>query len=104
MATTVGTPAPLLLPAGSHKFEVITDMVEISVPLSGTYPEGLPVSGDFNLAPEEGVLLFGTLVEVLFAYKLYPALEPDHRFVIAGMEKNEGNLTIVGRIVKVEEE
>ena len=101
---SVGTPAPMFMPAANHKFKDIVGMVEVVVPLRGEYPEGLPVSGPFDIAPEEGVLLFGTMVQVMFAFKLYPALEPKQRFVISGMEQQEEELVIVGRIVEFVED
>lgn len=103
MTTTVGTPAPLFMPAGNHTFKEVTGLVDVSVPIRGEYPEGLPVSGSFDLAPEPGVLLFGTMVQVLFALGKYPALEPSQRFVISGLEQQDEELVVVGRIVEIVE-
>jgi hypothetical protein len=100
----VGTPAPLLLPAGNHKFEAVTEQVEFVVPLRGKFPEDFPLQGEFDLSPAPGVLLMGRLVEVLFAFRAYPAMASNQRFILAGLEMQEEELVVVGRIVKIEEE
>lgn len=101
---TVGTPAPLLMPAGQHKFKEVTDLVEVSVPIRGEFPEGIQMQGSYDISPEKGVVLFGTLIQALFALNRYPAMSGDERFLISGIELQEEELVVVGRVVKLLEE
>ena len=100
----VGTPAPSWMPAASYKFEHKTGLTEITVPIKGNYPADFSKQGDYDICPEEGIILFGTLTEVLFAHRIYPALEKNQRYVISGLNIADGSITVVGRVVELLEE
>lgn len=96
----VGTPSACLLPAAQYSFNCVTALTTLTVPIRGEFPEGAPRGGTFDICPESGVFLFGTLMEVLFAYGVYPSLQPRELFVISGLEVDEDNLHVVGRVVE----
>ncbi len=96
----VGTPSACLLPAAQYNLSCVTALTTLTVPIRGEFPEGSPRGGTFDICPEPGVFLFGTLMEALFAYKVYPGLQPRELFVISGLEVDEGDIHVVGRIVE----
>ena len=99
-----GTPPALLMPARPHRFRFKSDLVNLVVPIRGTFPKTYNrVEGPFNLNPEPGVLLYGTMVDVLFAHIEYPSLEDNQRFVILGTELHDedNEFHIIGRVVEL---
>jgi len=99
--SVIGIPSACLLPVFRYKFEEITELRVIEVPLRGVYPQDSNFSGSFNIMPEEGIFLFGTINAVLLSFGKYPKLNEDEIFVIAGLEKNnDDTLNIVGRILR----
>jgi len=102
----VGTPPPVFLPARSYKYEYVTSMESLSVPLRGEYPEASGRSGVYDISPQEGVILFGTLMEVIFAHHAYPKMADNQRFTILGLEiEEDGNqISVMGRVLQFSEE
>jgi hypothetical protein len=103
MYSATGTPSLMFVPAENYEVEYITDLVEVAVPIKGVFPDDYKKKGEFNLCPEEGLFLEGTLLDVLFAFKAYPKLEGDERFVLAGRSTDVENnkLTLVGRVIRL---
>lgn len=97
---TVGVPAPSLGPATAKKYRELTALLEIVVPVRGAYPDGFSKTGEYDISPKDGVFLFGLLTEVLLAHHVYPKLEKDQSFVIAGFDLHDGMITLVGRVVE----
>ena len=98
---TIGIPAASLGPAKPKKYKELTALMEIAVPVRGSYPEDFGKQGSYDISPSEGVFLFSVLTEVLLAYKAYPNLQEGQSFVIAGFDLHEEILTVAGRIVEV---
>lgn len=102
--SVVGTPSACFLPAASHTFNYVTGLTSLVVPVRGEYPEGAPRSGPFDVCPESGVIFFGTLLEALFGFGVYPDLEAHQRFVLSGVEVTDDEVRVVGRIIEFVEE
>lgn len=91
----VGTPPPVLLAARSHKLNYHEEVHTLTVPIRGE---------SHDICPEEGVFLFGTLIETLFSAHKYPALEDNQMFILLGLEFDKETVSLVGRIAdKVED-
>jgi len=97
---TVGVPSASLGPATAKRYKELTGLSEISVPVRGSYPEDFSKDGTYDICPSEGVFLFGLLTEVLLAHHVYPKLEKDQSFVIAGFDFQDDTITLVGRVVE----
>lgn len=99
-----GTPPPVFMPARPYAFEFGSEVEEITVPLRGEYPKSSGRVGSYDISPEPGSILFGTLTEVLFYFRSYPKLEDNERFVILGLDIAEGGITVVGQLLRFLEE
>lgn len=100
-----GTPSAIFLPVGNYKLNSLTELVDITMPIVGTFREGSPRAGEsYNIIPEDGVVLFGVMLEVMLYNGFYPTLGENHRFVIAGLDVSGATITVVGRIVEIVEE
>lgn len=95
-----GTPPPLFLPAMDHRFEFTSAIESLTVPIRGDFPQASGKTGSFDICPEEGVILFGVLLEVLFAYRTYPKLTPKEGFVVLGLELIDNQISVMGRSVR----
>ena len=91
----VGTPPPVLMPARSHKLQYAGEVYMVTVPIKGE---------SYDICPEEGVFLFGTLVETLFALGKYPDLQDNQIFVILGVETEGEDISLVGRVTNILED
>jgi hypothetical protein len=100
---SVGVPSASLGPAKPRKLKELTGLTELVVPVRGDYPAGFGKEGTYDICPEEGVFLFGTLTEALFAHGVYPALKADELYIISGIDLKDDVLTVVGRVVEVVE-
>lgn len=98
-----GTPPAVLLPALPYEFEFVSGIEDITVPLRGAYPESINKEGTFDICPKEGVVLFGVLNEILFSYRSYPALKSDELFAILGLELDDDQISVVGRVIRMKE-
>lgn len=96
-----GLPAASFLPLDRYKFKYLTGLASLTVPVRGTFPEGSGFSGDYDICPGPGVVLFGTLTQVILGLGKYPTLEGNQRFVLAGTEIEGDNLTVIGRVVEL---
>lgn len=95
----VGVPSACILPAARYQFRQMSDLLTITLPARGFFPEESPFNGQFDIAPEPGVFLFGKITEVLFAFDKYPKLEENQRFVLSGVElDDEDQVNLVGKI------
>lgn len=99
----VGTPPPSFLPARPHKHSYLTEPQAVSVPTRGEFPEDSGFKGEFDISPAEGVVLMGTLTQVMFAYRAYPNLEDTQRFVLLGVEVQDDKTVVIGRVAEFEE-
>ena len=98
----VGTPSACFLPARRYEFSYLTGLVELSVPIRGVFPADSSKPGaEYDVVPEEGQVMFGTLLEALFAFRKYPSLDDGQYFVISGVETADGCVTVLGRIVEI---
>lgn len=101
-----GTPSASFLPASEYKFESVTGLVSLTLPIRGVYQEGPLAGNSYDICPKPGVFLFGTMSEVLFSFKIYPELTARQLFVISGVDLSEedNELTIFGRVATFVEE
>lgn len=97
----VGVPAASLAPAKPRKFKELTGLLELAIPVRGAFPLDFNRQGNYDICPEEGVILFGLLTEALLAHKVYPDLGENQLFILAGVEVEVNVLTVVGRVVEV---
>lgn len=96
-----GVPAASFSPLGKYSLKEVTDLVSISIPIRGSYPEGSVLTGEFNICPEPGVILFGDLTKVMLVLGKYPKLTQNQNFVIAGLELDGDSIVIVGRVYEL---
>lgn len=96
----VGTPSACFMPAAKYKFRYVSELMSLTVPIRGTRQDESPHGGTFDICPKPGVFLFGTLLEVLFTQRVYPALTENQRFVLSGLEVDGEELHVVGRIIE----
>lgn len=97
----IGTPSACFLPARQYEFNYITGLVSLEVPVRGEFPEESPRAGEvYDICPEEGQVLFGTLLEVFFAFRKYPALEEGQHFVISAIESGSEVVAVIGRVIE----
>lgn len=98
----LGTPSACFIPAAAYRLKEITGIQAVSVPIRGSYPEDSPQGGAFDVCPEPGLVLFGTLLQTLFAFKAYPALLPGQLFALSGVEINEedNKVVVIGRVLE----
>ena len=94
----VGLPSACLLPIGKYIMQETGAPSSVEVPISGTFEDG----SVYNICPEDGIVLMGELVKVLYNLNKYPRLVSDERLIIMGLDTDleEGTVTVVGRIVK----
>ena len=98
---SVGVPSASFGPAKPRKFKELTGLTELAIPVRGSYPEDFGKEGEYDICPEEGVLLFGLLTEALLAHNVYPSLKDEELYIISGIDLKEDVLTVVGRVVEV---
>jgi len=97
----IGTPAAGFMPARRHNFSYASALVSLEIPVRGVFPEGSQRAGAlYDIYPEEGLVLFGTMLEVLFAYHKYPALNDDQFFAISAIEVEGDVISIVGQALE----
>lgn len=99
-----GLPAASFIPLGKYKFKHLTGLASVNVPVRGTYPPGCGIEGTYDICPEPGAVLFGTLTQVMLVTGKYPTLEKNQRFVLAGIELAGDNIMVVGRVVELVED
>jgi hypothetical protein len=98
----VGTPSACFLPARKHQFQYVSGLLSLEVPIRGSFPDDHSKAGaPYDICPEKGQMLFGTLLEVLFAFRKYPRLEDNQYFVISAVEEDENSLRVIGRAIEV---
>ncbi len=95
-----GLPSASFLPLNRYKFKRLTGLASVSLPIRGTYLEG-SLDGEFDICPSPGVVLFGTLTQVMMAFGKYPTLSENQRFVMAGIELDGDNIVVTGRVVEM---
>jgi len=96
-----GLPSASFLPLSRYKFKQLTGLASVTIPLRGEFPEDSPITGKYNISPEAGVILFGTLTQVLLGLGKYPTLAENQRFIVSGLELDGENITVVGRVVEM---
>ncbi len=96
-----GLPSAFFLPLGKYKFKQLTGLASVTIPIRGVFPEDSPASGKYDINPEAGVLLFGTLTQALLGLGKYPTLASNQRFIVSGLELDGENITVVGRVVEL---
>ena len=100
----IGTPPPVMLPARAYKFTLSPDTFDITVPVRGEFPPGAGHDGTYDICPEPGVIMFGTLTAVLFGFSKYPDLSDSERLVILGLNVTEDEITVVCQLMSFLEE
>jgi len=98
---TEGLPTASFVPLAKYQFKTMPGMASVSVPVRGSFPDDGPFEGAYDICPEPGVILFGTLTQAMLAFKRYPALDKNQRFVISGLELNGSDLVVLGRVVEL---
>lgn len=99
-----GLPSALFMPVGKYKLRRTVGMASITVPVRGVFPENEQFTGEYDIAPVPGVVLFGVLLQVLLASGKYPRLDKNQRFALSGVEVGGEDVSIVGRVVEFLEE
>lgn len=96
-----GLPSANFLPLAKYRFKRLVGLASVTLPVRGSYPTDGPFSGDYNICPSPGVILFGTLTQVMLALGKYPTLSPEQRFILAGLELDGQDIIITGRVVEL---
>ena len=98
----VGLTSAGMLPAKSRKVRQVTGLHRIALPRKGSFQEGntLGLTGDFDISPANGQVLFGDLLKVMLTMKAYPAMEDNQMFVLSTIEVVPDMVTVVGRVVE----
>jgi hypothetical protein len=93
-------------PASPVKFKEISSIYTVHLPRKGvlTKCEGSPFEGNFDLAPEDGTILFGDLLKVFLNLGVYPKLEANQRFVLNTVETTYDRVILTGRVIELVEE
>ncbi len=97
----VGMPSANFLPLAKYKFKHLTGLASLTVPVRGTFPEDSGFKGEFDICPSVGIILFGTLTQVMLALGKYPNLEEGQRFILSGLELDGENILVIGRVVEL---
>ncbi len=99
-----GLPSASFLPLAKYKFKHLTGLASLTIPVRGSFPEGSGFSGEYDICPSAGIILFGTLTQVMLGLGKYPNMENNQRFILSGLELDGDNLTVIGRVVELLEE
>jgi len=97
----VGIPSISLGPAVPRRFKELTGLTELVIPVRGSWPAGFSKEGSYDICPQEGTFLFGLVTEALLAHEVYPSLEENQLYIVAGVELAGETLTVIGKIVEV---
>lgn len=99
---SVGTPSAAFMPARHHKFIDKGEIMMLTVPKSGEFPEedSCPFTGEFLVCDGSGNLFFGDLLKALFSLKKYPNLQDNEQFVIYAINTTGDTVDIVGRVIE----
>jgi len=102
-------PGLILLPAREYVWELKKRM-EIKIPneglisehlKSGELSEGVKIVGDDEfLVFDDNMLSLWEIPRILFAHKLYPALETTQAFNITTLEVSANEITIYGEVIE----
>lgn len=100
-----GMPAgPVFLPLAKYKLKHLTGLAQVTIPMRGTYPAESPLQGEFDLCPEPGMILLGSLTQTIMALGKYPSLAPNQRFVAIAVELDGSDIRVVGRVIELVED
>lgn len=94
------------VPLHPYKFKEVSQLVSVALPRKGSFsdnPNSL-FEGDFDLAPENGTILFGDLLKVFLSIGSYPDLAKNQVFVLNSIETEIDKIIIVGRVIEILEE
>jgi hypothetical protein len=100
-----GIPTMAFLPPVNYRFELYEERYKLIIPIKGTFQELDPEfftedDGNYKIISEDGkVWNISILTKVLFAAKMYPALQPDQLFCPIAFSLVEDKLEIIGQVL-----
>jgi len=100
-----GLPTMAFLPPVNYRFELYEERYKLIIPIKGTFQELDPEfftedDGNYKIISEDGkVWNISILTKVLFAAKMYPALQPDQLFCPIAFSLVEDKLEIIGQVL-----
>jgi len=100
-----GIPTMAFLPPVNYRFELHEERYKLVIPVEGTFYDLDPEffdedAGDYKILTEDNkVWNISILTKVLFAAKMYPALQPNQLFCPIAFSLVEDKLEIIGQVL-----